>query len=49
MVPEVPEAETQTLEADIEPSTNPDETSHIKDTPNEPGEEAVEAPPAPKA
>ena len=49
VVPEVPGAEPQTLEADIEVSANPDETSTLKDTSNEPGEQAVTVSQGPKA
>ena len=38
MVSEIPEAETQTLEADAEVSAHSDEASKSKDTPNEPHE-----------
>ena len=46
MVSEIPEAETQTLEADAEVSAHSDEASKSKDTPHEPD---VAAPPAPTA
>ena len=49
MVSEIPEAETQTLEADAEVSAHSDEASKLKDTPNEPREPAVAASPAPTA
>ena len=49
MVSEIPEAETQTLEADAEVSAHSDEASKSKDTPNEPNEPDVAATPAPTA
>jgi len=49
VVSEIPEAETQTLEADAEVSAHSDEASKSKDTPNEPHEPDVAAPPAPTA
>ena len=49
MVSEIPEAETQTLEADAEVSAHSYEASKSKDTPNEPHEPYVAAPPAPTA
>lgn len=49
MVSEIPEAETQTLEADAEVFAHSDEASKPKDTPNEPNEPDVAAPPAPTA
>ena len=49
VVSEMPEAEAPTLEADVEVSANPDEASKSKDTPNEPHEPDVAAPPAPTA
>lgn len=49
MVSEMPEAETQTLEAEAEVSAHSDEASKSKDTPNEPHEPDVAAPPAPTA
>ena len=49
VVSEMPEAETQTLKAEAEVSAHSDEASKPKDTPNEPQEPAVAAPPAPTA